>query len=131
HREKWEELYPEEELAEISELARVGQANKTEFVWTISPLGEVAAIAQEEGDEAAMELLDENIDKMLDKFDQLYDADVSQFGVLGDDVSVLTLVCDVVLMVSVCDWADYKGDVRDSLYTPAAYNSAWVWDGGK
>lgn len=131
HREKWEELYPEEELAEISELARVGQANKTEFVWTISPLGEVAAIAQEEGDEAAMELLDENIDKMLDKFDQLYDADVRQFGVLGDDVGALPLDYVVELMDAVSEWADEKGDVKDTLYTPAAYNSAWAWDGGK
>src|SRR5699024_11329203 len=64
HRETREELYPAEEIAEISELARVGQANKTEFVWTIYPLGEVAAIGQEEGDEAAMELLDVNIDNM-------------------------------------------------------------------
>lgn len=45
HREQWDELYPEDELAEISEMAKVGKQNKTEFVWTISPLGDVAEIA--------------------------------------------------------------------------------------
>src|SRR5690625_4157480 len=78
-----------------------------------------------------MELLDENIDKMLDKFDQLYDADVRQFGVLGDDVGALPLDYVVELMDAVSEWADEEGDVKDTLYTPAAYNSAWAWDGGK
>lgn len=131
HRERWEDLYPEEELEAIGEMAEVGQQNKTHFIWTISPLGEVAALAQKEGDEAAMELLDENTEKMLDKFDQLYDAGVRQFGVLGDDVGALPLDYVVELMGSVSEWADAKGDVRDTLYTPAAYNSGWAWDGGQ
>lgn len=131
HREKWEELYPEQELKEISEMAEVGRQTKTQFVWTISPLGEVASIAQENGDDAAMELLDENTEKMLAKFDQLYDAGVRQFGVLGDDVGALPLDYVVELMDAVSEWADEKGDVNDTLYTPAAYNSAWAWDGGK
>lgn len=131
HREKWEKLYPEKELKEINEMAKVGQETKTQFIWTISPLGEVASIAQKEGDAAAMELLDENTDKMLAKFDQLYDAGVRQFGVLGDDVGALPLNYVVELMGAVSEWADEKGDVRDTLYTPAAYNSAWAWDGGK
>ncbi|TQS75060.1 hypothetical protein DX933_09915 [Ornithinibacillus gellani] len=131
HREKWEEPYPAEELEEISDMARVGSENKTHFVWTISPLGEVAALAQREGDEAAMELLEENTEKMLHKFDQLYDAGVRQFGVLGDDVGALPLDYVVGLMDAVSEWAEEKGDVRDTLYTPAAYNSGWAWDGGK
>lgn len=131
HRAKWDEPYPEEKLDEISDMAKVGRENKTHFVWSISPLGEVAAIAQKEGDEAAMELLEENTEKMLDKFDQLYDAGVRQFGVLGDDVGALPLDYVVELMDAVSEWADDKGDIRDTLYTPAAYNSGWAWDGGK
>ena len=35
HNKKWRELYPEEKLAEIRELARVGNQTKTRYVWTI------------------------------------------------------------------------------------------------
>ncbi|GGK00285.1 hypothetical protein GCM10007063_23270 [Lentibacillus kapialis] len=131
HRKKWDKLYPEDKLEGVSDLAEVGRENKVNFVWSISPLGKVAEIAQEEGDEAAMKLLDENKEKLLNKFDQLYDAGVRQFGVLGDDVGSLPLDYVVELMDAISEWADEKGDVRDTIYTPAAYNSSWAWDGGK
>lgn len=131
HREKWDDLYPEEELEEISEMADVGKQNKTDFVWSISPLGEVAEIAQDDGQEAAMELLDENNEKLLAKFDQLYDAGVREFGILGDDVGALPLDYVVEQVNAVSEWADEKGDVKDTIYTPAAYNSDWAWDDGE
>ena len=128
HRGKWEELYPKEKLDEIKEMAKVGNETKTRFVWSISPLGEVAELARREGQEAAMAILEENTEKMLAKFDQLYDVGVRQFGVLGDDVGNLPLDYVVQLMNSVSEWADEKGDVRDTLYTPASYNSGWAWN---
>lgn len=131
HREKWGDLYPEEELEEISEMADVGKQNKTDFVWSISPLGEVAEIAQDDGEEAAMDLLDENNEKLLAKFDQLYDAGVREFGILGDDVGALPLDYVVEQVNAVSEWADEKGDVKDTIYTPAAYNSDWAWDDGE
>ncbi|MDN6639698.1 MAG: beta-N-acetylglucosaminidase domain-containing protein [Tetragenococcus sp.] len=131
HREKWDDLYPEEELDEISDMVAVGKQNKTDFVWSISPLGEVAEIAQDEGEEAAMDLVDENNVKLLAKFDQLYDAGVREFGILGDDVGALPLDYVVEQMNAVSKWADEKGDVKDTIYTPAAYNSDWAWDDGE
>lgn len=131
HRDKWEELYPEEDLEQIGELAEIGKETKTNFVWTISPLGEAAQTAQENGDDAAMDMLDDNTEKLLDKLDQLYDAGVREFGVLGDDVGALPLDYVVELMDSVSDWADEKGDVKDIIYTPAAYNASWAWDEGE
>lgn len=128
HREKWDELYPKEELEEIGEMADVGEETKTRFIWTISPLGEVAELAREEGQDAAMDVLDENTDKLLAKFDQLYDVGVRQFGVNGDDVGNLPTDYVVELMHSISEWADEKGDVRDTLYTPASYNSGWAWN---
>ncbi|QCJ44358.1 hypothetical protein FAY30_21975 [Bacillus sp. S3] len=126
HREKWAELYPPEKLAEIKEMAQVGNENKTRFVWTISPLAEVARISQTGGD--PMLKLQENTDKMLAKFDQLYDVGVRQFGVLGDDVGSLPRNYVVALMHSVSEWAKEKGDVYDILYCPASYNSSWAWN---
>ncbi|GFK28698.1 beta-N-acetylglucosaminidase domain-containing protein [Tetragenococcus halophilus] len=131
HREKWDDLYPEEELEEIGDMAEVGEQNKTDFVWSISPLGEVAEIAQDEGEEAAMDLLDENNEKLLAKFDQLYDAGVREFGILGDDVGALPLDYVVAQVNAVSEWAEEKGDVKDTIYTPAAYNSDWAWDDGQ
>ncbi|MFK9093032.1 beta-N-acetylglucosaminidase domain-containing protein [Bacillus salipaludis] len=126
HREKWAEVYPPEKLAEIKEMAEVGNENKTRFVWTISPLAEVAKISQTGGD--PMLKLQENTDKMLAKFEQLYDVGVRQFGVLGDDVGSLPRDYVIALMHSVSDWAKAKGDVYDILYCPASYNSSWAWN---
>ncbi|WP_062105519.1 beta-N-acetylglucosaminidase domain-containing protein [Bacillus niameyensis] len=127
HREKWGELYPKEMLDELGKLAQVGNETKNRFVWTISPLGEVAQLARREGQEAVMAMLEENTEKMLHKFDQLYDVGVRQFGVLGDDVGNLPLDYVVQLMDSVSTWVKEKGDVYDTLYCPASYNSAWAW----
>lgn len=127
HRERWGELYPQEMLDEISKLAKVGNETKNRFVWTISPLGEVAQLARTAGQPAVMALLEENTEKMLCKFDQLYDVGVRQFGVLGDDVGNLPLDYVVQLMDSVSVWVKDKGDVYDILYCPASYNSAWAW----
>ena len=37
HNAKWRELYPEEKMSEIRDLARVGNETKTRYVWTIHP----------------------------------------------------------------------------------------------
>lgn len=128
HRENWEELYPEDKLKELEELAEVGKETKTQFIWTISPLGDVADLAREEGEDAAMAVLEENTDKLLAKFDQLYEAGVRQFGVNGDDVGSLPHEYVVQMMNAISEWADEKGDVRDTLFTPASYNSGWAWN---
>lgn len=127
HRERWSELYPKEMLTEIGRMAKVGNETKNRFIWTISPLGEVATLARTEGEAHVMALLEENTEKMLRKFDQLYDVGVRQFGVLGDDVGNLPLEYVVKLMASVSEWVKEKGDVYDTLYCPASYNSAWAW----
>src|SRR5699024_6985324 len=98
------------------------------FIWTISPLGDVANLAREEGEDAAMAVLEENTDKLLAKFEQLYDVGVRQFGVNGDDVGSLPHEYVVQLMNSISEWADEKGDVRDTVFTPASYNSGWAWN---
>lgn len=128
HRENWDELYPEDKLEELEELAEVGEETKTRFIWTISPLGDVADLAREEGEDAAMAVLEENTEKLLAKFEQLYDVGVRQFGVNGDDVGSLPHEYVVQLMNSISEWADEKGDVRDTLFTPASYNSGWAWN---
>ena len=115
HREKWRELYPEEELEAIKEMVAVGNASKCRFVWTAHPFmgGFHANKAEEE------------IAFLLAKFDQLYEAGVRQFGVLGDDVGSLNRQVVIQVMNAVSEWAKAKGDVYDSVFCPAGYNDSW------
>lgn len=126
HREKWQELYPAEKLAELKELATVGNETGCLFVWTISPLGEVARMAQKGED--VLGKLEENAEIMLKKFQQLYEVGVRQFGVLGDDVGALPHSYVVALMQKAHEWVVEKGDVSPLLYCPSSYNSAWAWN---
>ena len=115
HKELWRELYPEEELNDIKEMVQVGIDSKCRFVWTAHPFmgGFNASKA------------DEEIAALLNKFDQLYDAGVRQFGVLGDDVGSLDRSVVIQMMNSVSEWAKAKGDVYDSVFCPAGYNHSW------
>lgn len=126
HRDQWEELYPVEKLQELKRLAEVGNQTKCRFVWTIAPLMEVAKRAQEGED--VMPLLAEKTAILLEKFQQLYEIGVRQFGVLGDDVGALPYAYVVGLIQKVNEWIHEKGDIYNLLYCPSSYNSAWAWD---
>lgn len=118
HKNLWRELYPEEELAAIKEMVQVGNDSKCRFVWTAHPfMGGFNASK-----------VDEEIASLLKKFDQLYDAGVRQFGVLGDDVGSLDRSVVIKMMNSVSAWAKEKGDVYDSVFCPAGYNHSWQGD---
>jgi len=115
HTSKWRELYPEEEFEAIKEMVAVGNANKCRFVWTAHPF-----MGGFNGNDVAGET-----QALLRKFDQLYDAGVRQFGVLGDDVGQLNRSVVIQLMTAVSDWAKEKGDVYDTVFCPAGYNHSW------
>ena len=115
HKELWRELYPEDELNAIKEMVQVGIDSKCRFVWTAHPF--MGGFNDSK--------VDEEIAALLNKFDQLYDAGVRQFGVLGDDVGSLERSVVIQIMNSVSQWAKAKGDVYDSVFCPAGYNHSW------
>ena len=115
HKNLWRELYPEEQLNEIKKMVEVGNASKCRFVWTAHPFMGGFNNNNVQGE----------IDALLHKFDQLYDAGVRQFGVLGDDVGNLPRETVITMMNAVSDWAKAKGDVYDTVFCPAGYNHAW------
>ena len=115
HTSKWRELYPEEEIQAIAEMAELGNSVKCRFVWTAHPFMGGFNSGNVPGEIAAL----------LAKFDQLYDAGVRQFGVLGDDVGALDKNVVIQVMNAVSEWAKAKGDVYDSVFCPAGYNHAW------
>lgn len=95
HKGKWRDLYPEEELAKIKEMVKVGNDSKCRFVWTAHPF--MGGFNQAQADQ--------EIQALLRKFDQLYDAGVRQFGVLGDDVGSLPRTIVINMMTKVSEWA--------------------------
>lgn len=118
HKNKWREPYPAEEIAKIKEMVKVGNDAKCHFVWTAHPfMGGFNA-----------NQVDAEIQALLNKFEQLYEAGVRQFGVLGDDVGQLNKDIVVKMMKAVSDWAKAKGDVYDTVFCPAGYNHSWQGD---
>ncbi len=75
HNKKWRELYPEEKLAEIRELARVGNQSKTRYVWTIHPFMNNRIRF---GNEAHYQ---EDLATIKAKFTQLMKVGVREFGI--------------------------------------------------
>lgn len=123
HRDKWRELYPQEELVAIGKLAKIGNQLKNRYVWTITPF-------KKECDPIGPENFEEATDILIEKFEQLYAVGVRQFGVLGDDVGGLPRQTVVDVMHKVSEWGKDKGDVYDFVFVPEAYVMAeWGFKG--
>ena len=118
HKDKWREDYPAAELEKIKEMVAVGNASKCRFVWTAHPF--MGGFDPNQ--------VDSEIAALLHKFDQLYEAGVRQFGVLGDDVGGLPREIVIQMMNAVSEWAKAKGDVYDTVFCPGGYNHAWQGD---
>ena len=124
HRETWWELYPEDELQAIGDLAQFGHDHFVNYVWTIAPF-------KDEYRPITPETAGEGIDLLIRKFEQLYEAGVRQFGVLGDDVGVLPYETVVEVMNKVNLWRKAKGDVHEMLFCPEGYNMMdWAFKDG-
>ena len=122
HNKKWRELYPEEKLAEIRELARVGNQTKTRYVWTIHPFMNNRIRF---GNEAHYQA---DLATIKAKFTQLLDVGVREFGVLADDAPspVGGYLSYVRLMKDITNWltekqTTYSGLRKDMIFVPAWY----------
>ncbi|MDO5026238.1 MAG: beta-N-acetylglucosaminidase domain-containing protein [Tissierellia bacterium] len=112
HREKWYELYPQDRLEKLKDLAQTGIENSINFVWTIGPFFKHMINHDN---------ISSSIDKIIAKFEQLYAIGVRQFGVLGDDVGSLDTDLPIEIMKALSKWRLEKKDVKDFLYCPANY----------
>ena len=114
HRAQWRDLYPEEEAAHIAELAKTGKDNNFNFCWTIHP-------------GATLDFSDADYDALINKFEQLYDLGVRQFGVLFDDTDDWSRGRQQAEWINKIDteFVKAKGDVEPMIVISARYNSAW------
>lgn len=114
HRADWKELYPDDKAQEIAELAQAGHDNNFNFCWTIHP-------------GATLQFNDTDFQALINKYEQLYDLGVRQFGVLFDDTNDWTNGAAQVAFINRIDdeFVKEKGDVKPLIVVAARYNSAW------
>ena len=74
HRDKWSELYPEEELSALSDLAALCREKFVDFHYCIAP-----GLSMKYSS-------DDDFEKLCRKAEQLYDAGIRNFGLLVDDI---------------------------------------------
>ncbi|CQR46315.1 Hyaluronoglucosaminidase precursor [Paraliobacillus sp. PM-2] len=117
HNSQWRKPYPEERLNEIKKMVDAGKKNKVKFAFTIHPYMHNGINESN---------YDEGIEAIKDKFNQLYDIGVRQFGVLGDDAGGISPELVVRVMNDLDEWAEKKGDIYDFITVPAGYNTAWA-----
>ncbi|MGL5381536.1 beta-N-acetylglucosaminidase domain-containing protein [Clostridium sp.] len=114
HSLKWREPYPAEKLAEIEEMVGVGAATKNKFIWTIHPF------LKDGMNFSTDEAYQEDLAKIIAKFEQLYSIGVRQFGVLADDAEG-EADDQVRLMNDLEAWRLSKGDVYNLIFVPKVY----------
>lgn len=74
HRDKWQELYPQKELLQLSELSTLCAENFIDFHFCIAPGLSMKYTSEED------------YEKLLCKAKQLYDIGIRNFGLLIDDI---------------------------------------------
>ncbi|WP_306483147.1 beta-N-acetylglucosaminidase domain-containing protein [Anaerococcus sp.] len=119
HNVKWREPYPDEKLAEISELASLSKNKGVDFVWAIHPGQNLIDF----------NLYEEEIEKLFAKYDSLHGAGVTSFALCMDDIDRdlayeqrefhLRLVKDILKKLK-----SYENEKL--LFVHPWYNSAWI-----
>lgn len=82
HNSKWRELYPKEKLEDIRKLAQVGNETKNRYVYALHTfMHNPIRFDTEENYQADLQII-------KNKFSQLLEVGVRQFGILADDAGV-------------------------------------------
>lgn len=125
HRDKWRELYPENEAKEIRELVEIGKEENVDFVWMIHPGNDF-----QYGSDPDYANCDD-FDKLITKFEQLYNLGIRQFGISYDDLSDwgTNLNCGSqhaeVLKRVKDEWIPTKDDIKPLVTVGSRYNNGW------
>ena len=133
HAERWYDLYPDEELAQIKHLADVAKETKVDYTWSVH-IGKGGFFSGASSDPASGEQYTkylENVEKLKAKFQQMYDVGVRNFHILNDDYNSGTNADVVALLNTMNAWLKEKGDCGPILYCPKGYNVGWAGDGSE
>ena len=116
HRDKWREPYPEAEANRIAELVEVAKKNGVNFYWAIHPGVDI-------------KWNDEDRDKLIAKFEVMYQLGVRSFAVFFDDIWGEGTKADkqAALLNYVDDnFVKVKKDVAPLILCPTEYNKGWA-----
>ncbi len=123
HSANWRGLYKGADLEALKEQIKAGNETKTAFTWAIHPF-------MENGTQMTRVNYATDIQVLLAKFQQIYDAGCRQFMVSADDIMEesrdATLQRD--LLNDVQAWLDEKGDCSDLIFVASYYSGGF--DGG-
>lgn len=119
-------LYPEEEIAKIRELVRVGEETKVKYGWSVHISYFFNALSGKTvGSAEYNQAFNEMYERLEKKFQQLYDAGVRKFAILNDDFGSGTHA-EVVRLLNKLDDEFLKPKGCENLsYCMQGYNKAW------
>lgn len=113
---KWRQPYPEAQANDIRKLVNHAHENEVDFVWAIHPGRDI-------------KWNDEDRDKVMEKFQHMYDLGVRSFAVFFDDISGSgTNAKRQVELLNYLDehFVKAKGDVKPLIMCPTQYNRGRV-----
>lgn len=113
HHSRWFEPYPEAEAARMKELIGHAADNKVKFVWAMHPSNSITT--------------DEDKQKALDKFQQMYDLGVRDFAIFFDDISAKSVDDQIAYLNFLTDnfVRNHEG-VESLIVCPTQYNKLWA-----
>ncbi len=115
HKDRWRELYPADKAEELRQLAEEGKKDNMSFCWSVHP-GYGFNYSN-----------DDDYNALINKFDQLYDLGVRQFGISYDDLSGYVSGqqhADLINRVN-REWVQVKGDVKPLIVVGTRYCNGW------
>lgn len=129
HTSNWDELYPDSWLSEFEKLVEISKATKVEFGWSIHMGSFFNGLSLSNTTE-----YEARYEKLMAKFDQLYQIGVRDFDILNDDFGSGSHA-DVVTVLNRINGdlkEKYAADPCDNIsYCPQGYNRAWSGNGAE
>ncbi len=112
----WRDPYPEADAAKIKELVEASNRNYVDFIWAIHPGGDI-------------QWIESDYQKLLAKFNSMYDLGVRSFAVFFDDISGIGTKADrqaELLNRLHTEFVEAKGDVKPLIMCPTDYTRLWA-----
>ncbi|MEE0441423.1 MAG: beta-N-acetylglucosaminidase domain-containing protein, partial [Thomasclavelia sp.] len=115
HKDRWRELYPNDKAEELRQLAAEGKKDNMSFCWSVHP-----------GNGFSYNT-DDDYNALINKFEQLYNLGVRQFGISYDDLGGYVngqQHADLINRVN-REWVKIKGDVDPLIVVGTRYCNGW------
>lgn len=115
HKDRWRELYPDDKAEELRQLAAEGKKDNMNFCWSVHP------------GNGFNYYTDDDYNALINKFEQLYNLGVRQFGISYDDLGGYVngqQHADLINRVN-REWVKVKGDVDPLIVVGTRYCNGW------